>query len=112
MKRTKCTCVAPHQIIDKNEYHKLAKVVLAAGMSLERDSKGVLMLIQASGSACVVPGNLKFEKAEALTPAQLADRAEILGSGLSGLRSGNDTDCSLQAGGEGAVCCGSRSGAG
>jgi hypothetical protein len=67
-------------VIDKNEYHKLIKVVLAAGMSLERDSKGVLMLIQASGSACVVPGNLKFEKAEAFTPAQLADRAEILGT--------------------------------
>ena len=67
-------------VIDKNEYHKLGKVVLAAGMSLERDSKGVLMLIQASGSACVVPGNLKFEKAEALTPAQLADKAEILGT--------------------------------
>jgi hypothetical protein len=49
-------------------------------MSLERDSKGVLMLIQASGSACVVPGNLKFEKAEAFTPAQLADRAEIVGT--------------------------------
>ncbi len=67
-------------VIDKNEYHKLVKVVLAAGMSLERDSKGVLILIQASGSACVVPGNLKFDKAEALTPAQLADKAEIVGT--------------------------------
>lgn len=67
-------------VIDKNDYHKLVKVVLAAGMSLERDSKGVLMLTQASGAACVVPGNLKFEKAEAFTPAQLADKAEILGT--------------------------------
>jgi hypothetical protein len=67
-------------VIDKNEYHKLVKVVLATGMSLERDPKGVLILTQASGPACVVPGNLKFDKAESLTPAQLADKAEIVGT--------------------------------
>ena len=35
--------------IDKSAYHKLAKVTLASGMSLERDAKGVLMLSRGSG---------------------------------------------------------------
>ena len=68
--------------IDKNAYHKLAKVSLAAGMTLERDAKGVLTLTQTSGAACVVPGNLKFDKGQALTPAQLADQAAIVGTVL------------------------------
>jgi hypothetical protein len=67
---------------DKNTYHKLAKVQLAAGMSLERDSKGVLMLTQATGSACVVPANLKFDKGGSSTPADLAGKAEMVGTVL------------------------------
>ncbi len=74
---------------DKAAYHRLGKVTLAEGMTLERDSKGVLMLVQGAGPslnanqgpACVVPGNLKLEK-DALSAAQLADMAQIEGSVL------------------------------
>jgi hypothetical protein len=68
---------------DKSAYRKLNKVVLATGMSLERNEKGVLMLTQVSAApVCVVPGNLKFEKGEALTPSGLADKATMEGSVL------------------------------
>jgi hypothetical protein len=66
--------------IDKNAYHKLAKVALTAGMSLERNASGVLSLTQQSGSDCVVPGNFKFDKGDAYTTAQLADKAEMTGA--------------------------------
>ncbi len=65
---------------DKNAYHKLSKVQLADGMSLERDSKGELILTQAAGSACVVPANLKFDKPGSSTSADLAAKAEIVGT--------------------------------
>ena len=69
--------------LDKSGYHKLAKVVLGPGMALERNAAGVLMLTQQSGSpACVVPGNLKLEKGDALTPASLADKAVLEGTVL------------------------------
>lgn len=68
---------------DKSEYHKLTKVVLGPGMSLERNAKGILMLTQESGpAACVVPGDLKLDKGDALTPSSLADKATIEGSVL------------------------------
>jgi len=71
--------------VDKSVYHKLAKVVLAPGMSLERNASGVLMLTQEAGApACVVPGNLKLEKGDALTPSALADRASMEGTVLPG----------------------------
>jgi hypothetical protein len=70
--------------VDKNAYHKLAKVALATGMTLERGSDGVLMLTQSAAPACVVPGNVKYEKNETYTAAQLADKLEIEGSVVSG----------------------------
>jgi hypothetical protein len=70
--------------IDKNAYHKLAKVLLATGMSLERDANGVLLLTNVGAPDCVVPGNVKFEKDGALSPAQLADRTALEGTVLSG----------------------------
>lgn len=70
--------------IDKNAYHKLGKVTLAAGMTLERNADGVLTLTQPSGAACVVPGNYKFDKGESMTPAQLADKLAIEGRVVSG----------------------------
>lgn len=74
---------------DKSAYHRLGKVTLAEGMTLERNASGVLMLTQAGGPAananqapaCVVPGNLKLEK-DAVSAAQLADMAQIEGSVL------------------------------
>lgn len=68
---------------DKSGYHRLPKVVLAPGMTLSRNSKGVLMLSQATGApACVVPANLKLDKADSLTPSSLADKAAMEGTVL------------------------------
>jgi hypothetical protein len=71
--------------IDKNAYHKLGKTMLATGMSLERTSDGVLMLTQGTAApACVVPGNLKFDKGGSFSAAELADKAEIEGRVVNG----------------------------
>lgn len=70
--------------IDKNVYHKLAKVVLATGMTLERTSDGVLMLTQSTGPACVVPGNIKYDKGESYSASELADKIEMEGRVVSG----------------------------
>jgi len=68
--------------IDKNAYHRLAKVVLATGMTLERNADGTLTLAQPSGAVCVVPGNFKFDKGGTYTTAQLADKAGFTGTVL------------------------------
>lgn len=70
--------------IDKNAYHKLAKVTLATGMTLERGSDGVLMLTQSAAPACVVPGNVKYDKGETYTASELGDKVEIEARVVSG----------------------------
>jgi hypothetical protein len=71
--------------IEKSAYHKLVKVSLAAGMSLERNAQGVLMLISdGQDPVCVVPANLKLEKEDSLSAAALADRATVEGNVLPG----------------------------
>jgi hypothetical protein len=66
--------------INKSTYGKLAKIQLnSAVTSLERDAKGIMNLTRGSAAECVVPSNLKFDKDESLTPAQLADRAVLTG---------------------------------
>ena len=68
---------------DKSVYRKLRKITLTSGMSLERNAKGSLMLTQeSSASACVVPGNIKLDKGDSLTPSGLADKATLEGSVL------------------------------
>ncbi len=66
--------------INKSTYGKLAKIPLNSSVtSLERDAKGVMNLTRGGAAECVVPSNLKFDKDETLTPAQLADRATLQG---------------------------------
>lgn len=67
------------QTISKGNYNKLQRIELAPGMSLERKKDGVLLLNHDGKQECIVPGNLKLEKAEGETPAELADRAELSG---------------------------------
>jgi hypothetical protein len=70
--------------INKSNYGKLPKVALGPSVtSLERDAKGTMTLTRGTESECVVPTNLKFDKDESLTPAQLADRAMLSGQVLS-----------------------------
>ena len=77
------SCAGATQI-NKSNYGKLPKVSLNSSVtSLERDAKGTMTLTRGGASECVVPSNLKFEKDETLTPAQLADRATLQGQVLS-----------------------------
>lgn len=70
---------------DKSAYHKLAKIVLSTGMTLERDSKGVLMLANgAEPPVCVVPGNLKLESSGPFSASDLAGRGQLDGRVLPG----------------------------
>jgi len=78
--------------INKSNYGKLLKVALSPSLtSLERDAKGTMTLTRGTESECVVPTNLKFEKDESLTPAQLADRAVLSGQVLSSSEQGATT---------------------
>jgi len=70
--------------INKSNYGKLLKIPLNSSVtSLERDAQGVMNLTRGSAAECVVPSNLKFEKDESLTPAQLADKVALQGKVLS-----------------------------
>ena len=70
--------------INKSNYGKLAKIPLNTTVtSLERDAKGTMNLTRGSAAECVVPSNLKFEKDESLSPAQLADRAVLTATVVS-----------------------------
>ena len=69
--------------INKSSYGKLTKIPLASATSIERDSHGVMLLSRGSAPECVVPSNLKYDRDESLTPAQLADRAALSGQILS-----------------------------
>jgi hypothetical protein len=70
--------------INKSSYGKLVKIPLNSSVtSLERDAQGVMNLTRGSAAECVVPSNLKFEKDESLTPAQLAEKAVLQGKVLS-----------------------------
>jgi hypothetical protein len=71
------------QTIGKNNYGKLAKITLTAGMSLERAKNGVLLLSRGGQPECVVPGNLKLERAEGETPSELAEKALLQGQIVS-----------------------------
>ena len=70
--------------INKSSYGKLLKIPLNSSVtSLERDAQGVMNLTRGAAAECVVPSNLKFDKDENLTPAQLADKAALQGKVLS-----------------------------
>ena len=78
--------------ISKSNYGKLTKIPLNSSVtSLERDAKGTINLTRGSAAECVVPSNLKFEKDESLTPAQLADRAVLQGQVVGSSPAGTTT---------------------
>ena len=78
--------------INKSTYGKLAKISLNTSVTaLERDANGVMNLSRGSAAECVVPSNLKFDKDETLTPAQLADRAVVTGQVVGSSPAGTTT---------------------
>jgi hypothetical protein len=86
------------QTISKNNYGKLSKVTLGPGMSLERAKNGVLLLSRGGQPECVVPGNLKLEKAEGATPSDLAEKAVPQGQVVSASVRGTQTIPTLAPG--------------
>lgn len=84
--------------INKSTYGKLTKIPLNTSVtSVERDAKGVMNLTRGSEAECVVPSNLKFDKDDSLTPAQLADRALLTGQVLSSSPAGTTAVPSFKA---------------
>jgi hypothetical protein len=75
---------------DNNSYKKQPKVKIAGAQSMERDASGVIHMITASGTSCVVPQNLKLEKRKGVTLRELADLAVLSGKYIS--KSGNGSD--------------------
>lgn len=71
--------------VDKSTYGKMQKVVLSAGMILERDKAGVLHYgPSGSTSQCVVPDNVKFEHSANYSLTDLAEQAKVTGTVLGG----------------------------
>jgi hypothetical protein len=76
-------CTGVTQRIDRSAYGKLGKAELAGASALRRGADGVMLLESGGNAICVVPANLKLEKDEVLTPAELADRAIVQATVLS-----------------------------
>ena len=84
--------------IDKSAYSKLAKVPLAGASTLERGADGVMMITRDSGPTCVVPSNLKLEKNEGSTPAELAELAVVQGRVVASSPAGVDAPQPIKRG--------------
>lgn len=65
---------------DKKTYDKMPKTQLQGATLLERGDNGVLSLTTASGSACVVPSGLRFDKNAELTTSEAADQSVLQGT--------------------------------
>ena len=95
--------------INKSTYGKLAKIPLNSSVtSLERDANGMMNLTRGSAAECVVPSNLKFDKDESLTPAQLADRAVLHGTSSKFVAGGNHRRARLQTKRKNRLRCSAR----
>ena len=84
--------------IDKSAYSKLAKVPLSGATSLERGADGVMTITRDSVATCVVPSNLKLEKNEGSTPAELAEMAVVQGHVVASSPAGVDAPQPLKRG--------------
>ena len=84
--------------IDRSSYGRLAKVTLATGMSLDYRTDGVLTLTNDSSSSCVVPINLKLDKNQPTTPAELATKAVLQGRVISAVPGSSETPSPLVPG--------------
>jgi tetratricopeptide (TPR) repeat protein len=77
---------SPYQAaVDKSTYGKMQKVVLSAGMVLERGKDGILRYGATGATAlCVVPDNVKFDHNANRSLSELADEARPTGTVLGG----------------------------
>jgi hypothetical protein len=66
--------------IDKSTYNKLAKINLETVSTLERLPDGSMVAsVSTAAPACVVPGNYKYDKDGALSPADLVGKSTYTG---------------------------------
>lgn len=84
--------------IDKSAYSKLAKVPLSGATSLERGADGIMTITRDAVATCVVPSNLKLEKNEGSTPAELAEMAVVQGHVVASSPAGVDAPQPLKRG--------------
>ena len=84
--------------IDKSAYGKLAKVPLSGATTLERGADGVMKITRDSVATCVVPANLKLEKNEGSTPAELAELAVVQGHVVASSPAGVDAPQPMKRG--------------
>jgi hypothetical protein len=71
--------------IDKNGYKNLVKINLSSVSTLERLPDGSLVAeVNGAAPVCVVPGNFKYDKEGALTPAELAEKSAYAGQVIGG----------------------------
>jgi tetratricopeptide (TPR) repeat protein len=69
--------------VNKQTIDFLPRIQLTGATSIERGSDGVLTLTVNGSPTCVVPSNLKFDKAPELTPATAAEQAVLQGLAVS-----------------------------
>jgi hypothetical protein len=79
----------PGGSVDKSTYKDLAKINLDLVKTLERLPDGTMMAeVGDAPASCVVPGNVKFDKEGALTPAEIAEKGvftgQVAGSSVPG----------------------------
>jgi len=84
--------------IDKSGYSKLGKVLLSGATWLERGADGVMTITRDAVTTCVVPSNLKLEKNEGSTPAELAELAVVQGRVVGSFPAGVATPPPLKRG--------------
>ncbi len=65
--------------IDRSAYSKLQRITLASNDILRMGADGSLSWTREENTACVVPENVRLDKGEALTPAELARRLAVQG---------------------------------
>jgi hypothetical protein len=75
---------------DNSSYKKQPKVKITGAQSIEREMNGVLHMMTAAGTFCIVPQNLKLEKRKGVTLKELADMAVLSGKFIA--KSGNGSD--------------------
>jgi hypothetical protein len=84
--------------IDRSQYGKLPRVMLSPGGTLEKRADGSLLWTKDGRSTCVVPGGLKLDKGDVLTPGGLAEKGTLQGRVIAASAPGVQAPPPLQPG--------------
>jgi hypothetical protein len=84
--------------IDRSQYGKLPRITLSPGGTLQKRADGSLLWTKDGHSTCVVPGSLKLDKGDVLTPAGLAEKGTLQGRVIAASAPGVQTPPPLKPG--------------